>query len=335
MTCMPSVSPHHSAVVRTLLESQHHVLTTKQLYASGLRPQDVRGLVEVGLLVRLRRGVLADGPWWEHSAPWERHAVRARGFARCLDRGAGDQTAGAEQEGHAGATIALSHHSALAVHGVSLHAVDDLVHMCPVDGRRGHRSTGLQLHGPVDRALTVTTDGLLTVVPALACLQVAGTFGAEAGLVSSDAALRQGLCTADDLRELGSHPQLRIGRRVVDLVVRLADGRRESAGESRTAWLTHLLGFEGLVPQVVITDQHGIIVARVDFLIEGTKVIVEFDGMLKYEKPGDLAAEKVREDRLRELGYEVVRLTWDDLNHPEVVRAKLQAALERAARRAV
>ncbi|MGI8946590.1 MAG: hypothetical protein ACR2FV_01125 [Ornithinimicrobium sp.] len=37
------------------------------------------------------------------------------------------------------------------------------------------------------------------------------------------------------------------------------------------------------------------------------------------------------EDRLRELGYEVVRLTWQDLADPGGVHAKIRAAFARAA----
>lgn len=315
----------HAKVVRTLLDAQQHVVTTEQLRAVGLASADVRVLTNDGMLLRLRRSVLVDRQWWERSAPWERHAVRARGFALAL---------GASDASPTPRPLALSHHSALAVHGVSVHGVDDLVHMCRLDGRRGHRSDGLQLHGPVQPAMTTAVDGLVTVVPALACLQVASVFGAEAGLVCTDSALRTGVCTMDELRVLNRHPQLRTGGRLVRLVTELADGRRESAGESRSAWVAHQLGFPRLVPQVVIRDEHGVVVARVDFVVEGARVVVEFDGMLKYDAPGVLAAEKAREDRLRELGYEVVRLTWDDLNRPAVVRAKLRAALERAAQRA-
>lgn len=52
---------------------------------------------------------------------------------------------------------------------------------------------------------------------------------------------------------------------------------------------------------------------------------------VKYSSPEDLRAEKAREDRLREVGYEVVRLTWADLDHPERVRAKILAAFARSA----
>ena len=58
--------------------------------------------------------------------------------------------------------------------------------------------------------------------------------------------------------------------------------------------------------------------------------------MVKYEGADGraaLAAEKRREDRLRALGFEVVRLTWADLDHPEVVDRLVRSALDRAAGR--
>ena len=47
----------------------------------------------------------------------------------------------------------------------------------------------------------------------------------------------------------------------------------------------------------------------------------------------EAAAEKIREDRLRANGYEVVRLTWADLDNPRRVDALIRAALARAAAR--
>lgn len=39
----------------------------------------------------------------------------------------------------------------------------------------------------------------------------------------------------------------------------------------------------------------------------------------------DLVAEKFLEDRLRDLGYEVVRVTWSDLAHPERILERIPA----------
>ena len=80
-------------------------------------------------------------------------------------------------------------------------------------------------------------------------------------------------------------------------------------------------------------DAAGVLVGRVDFLVAG-RVVVEFDGLLKYrgeDGPEVVVAEKRREDRLRELGYEVVRVTWDELAHPERILARIRAALLRRA----
>lgn len=77
----------------------------------------------------------------------------------------------------------------------------------------------------------------------------------------------------------------------------------------------------------------GDLVAVTDFLFRDQWTVVEFDGALKYATTADLVAEKLREDRLRELGYEVVRVTWADLEHPARVVARIRAAFARATAR--
>ena len=84
-----------------------------------------------------------------------------------------------------------------------------------------------------------------------------------------------------------------------------------------------------MTPQVPIVDERGVFVARVDFLVKGTKVIIEFDGKVKYAAgdPNVLWHEKRREDRLRRLGYVVVRITWAQLERPGAAAAAVRAAL--------
>jgi very-short-patch-repair endonuclease len=120
-------------------------------------------------------------------------------------------------------------------------------------------------------------------------------------------------------------------------VVRLADARSESVGESRTRLLLKAIGFQPK-PQVEIRDAQGRLAGRVDFLLAPERIIIEFDGLMKYAGSNGreaLAAEKSREDRLRALGYEFVRLTWSDLSRPATVERLMQQAIARArARRA-
>ena len=127
---------------------------------------------------------------------------------------------------------------------------------------------------------------------------------------------------------------------VVDLVGQVKRGMRqtdpasESVGETRARLLLVDLGHD-VRSQVRIPDTTGAVFARVDLLV-GTWVVVEFDGLVKYEGAegrAALAAEKAREDRLRAMGYEVVRLTWADLARPHRVQALVRSALERVAAR--
>lgn len=66
------------------------------------------------------------------------------------------------------------------------------------------------------------------------------------------------------------------------------------------------------------------------------RIVVEFDGLVKYEAADGraaLAPEKRREDRLRAAGYEVVRLTWADLDRPERIAMLIRQAASRAGQR--
>lgn len=73
-------------------------------------------------------------------------------------------------------------------------------------------------------------------------------------------------------------------------------------------------------------DRKGLI-GYADMYWPALKVIGEADGMLKYQNREDLLQEKLREDRLRALGLEVVRWTWDEIwNHPREIALRIRQA---------
>ena len=75
-------------------------------------------------------------------------------------------------------------------------------------------------------------------------------------------------------------------------------------------------------------------IARTDFFWPEYGVVGEFDGDAKYlddelldgrSTRETILAEKKREDRLRALGYAVVRWDWNAVKNPEVLRRTLEA----------
>lgn len=148
--------------------------------------------------------------------------------------------------------------------------------------------------------------------------QISAQHGPRAGLVSADAALHSEVASGEMLRRAVERFGSRRGVSAARLVAEMADGRIESPGESLVRWQAWESGVE-LVPQVTIRESDGAFVARVDFVIAGTRVIVEFDGLGKYATAADLRAEKLRQVRLERLGYVVVRFTFADLRTPGLV----------------
>lgn len=72
---------------------------------------------------------------------------------------------------------------------------------------------------------------------------------------------------------------------------------------------------------------------RADFRIKGTRVLLEFDGRVKYAD-GDgrvLFDEKQREDALRRAGWIVVRVIWAEFLDPARLRRRVRDALRLAA----
>ena len=82
--------------------------------------------------------------------------------------------------------------------------------------------------------------------------------------------------------------------------------------------------------QVPLYDDEGLI-GYADFTWKGLKVIGEADGLGKYASREDLIAEKRREDRLRALGWIVVRWTWEEIfRNPRAVVERIWRAARQA-----
>ncbi|MBT9254913.1 type IV toxin-antitoxin system AbiEi family antitoxin domain-containing protein [Phycicoccus sp. MAQZ13P-2] len=301
-----------------LATAQHGVVSSPDATRLDVDPNALAALVDAGTLVRVRRGAYVLGTVWAPATPERRLDLRTRAVLHARGRP------------HEAAT----HQSALAVHGLPLHDVPlDVVDVCGTV-TRVRRASGLRIHPTADLPVE-TVDGCRTVPVDVALAQLALRGGRDAVVVATDRALHDGSC--DLVRVTSLVEQLAESPRRATRALRwmyLADPLSESVGETRTRLMLIDLGHD-VRSQVRIADGRGAVLARVDLLVEGC-VVVEFDGLVKYEGAegrAALAAEKVREDRLRALGYEVVRLTWADLASPQRVAALVRAALDRAAAR--
>jgi very-short-patch-repair endonuclease len=303
------------------------IVSVAQARAIGIDANALRRLHRAGEIHRLVPGWYAVGT---PATAADRHMLRARAYVRHLD-----------------GEVVASHHSAVLLHGLPTMTRDlETVHVCRVRDRSTRRGTGLAVHPalrlpPEATGVTpVAREGErvppVAVPVAVAVLQTGMVNGPLDTLVAGDAALRRRLITEDDVRAAVSLLARQPGMGAVRAVLGHLDGRHESPGETRLALVMRGLGLS-FTPQVWI---RGLQDWRVDFLLDDHPVIVEFDGMVKYagtdHAPGrnPLVAEKRREDALRELGYEVVRVTWRDLADPRLLRRRIEAAIARARARA-
>ncbi len=148
----------------------------------------------------------------------------------------------------------------------------------------------------------------------------------EVGVVLGDAALHERLVSPEALVATADRHSVWHGSPAARAAARFANGLSESVGESRLRVLMANHGLPEPELQVEIRDASGRLIARVDILLERV-CVVEFDGAMKYGNADDLVAEKWREDDLRSRGYQVVRVSWSDLDHPLTTANRIRQGL--------
>ncbi len=297
---------------------RHGVASVADLRGAGLGRRTVMAMVKAGVLTPLTHGWYASGPVPDDG---ERHVLTTRAMLRS----------------HEGRAVA-AHHSALLLLGLPTLGADlRVIRMA----RRTPGPTRVKPSLRLGRAVPPELQDAETVTPALAAVQHGLSAGPLSALVAADGALHAGIITRTDLDDAVAHVHGHPFSQGVAKMLRHADGRHESPGETRLAYALRLLGIAAS-PQVRIPGSNAI----VDFLVDQAPVVIEFDGKVKYGRGADeldpfgrrregrdvLWHEKQREDRLRELGYEVVRVTWSDLDSPEELAARIRRAVARSRR---
>lgn len=316
------------------------VLTTGELAAVGVTTQIRRTLVAHGCLVSPARGYYAPAQQGTRCTK-ARHATQLGAFVelpidpRTHPRLRARLLRSIALSRRHGTKAIISGVGAAALYGLPV-VLDSHAAALPVTeltcpgGRVSHSKGDRQYHLPLRPGDAVIVDGIAVTSMPRTLADVAASHPMTTALAIADDLLRRRVLDLAGVQHaLDTHP----GRNT-DLEVPLAtfaSGLAESPGESWCRLELHRAGLPAPLEQMVVRDERGRFVARVDFAWPAQGVILEFDGRTKYEKEGGQAVfeEKRREDRLRALGWVVVRCVWADLRRFDSVATELRHALDR------
>lgn len=295
---------------------------------SGMHPRSLDRAAARGDLIRIAPSLYAVPSLWVPLTAWERHLALARAAVRATP------------------DAIVSHGSAAALLGLPTPPrPPERATMTLLDDRRTSEDDGWRRfhRGATPPAHVFIHRGHPYLVPSRTVVDCMRDMRPGDALAVADAALRAGLVTGRGLRQMRRHQRRWPGIAVADQIMRLGDGRRESWFESASAWVMADWALPHGIPQVIVTDSRGRFVGRVDVLWPELGVVGEADGKGKYlldtAPRGEptppvaelvaraLVAQGVREDRLRDLGLEVVRWDPDDLHTPLGLVERFHAAV--------
>lgn len=304
-----------------LLDQYGGVILRHDALSIGYDDRAIHRMLRSGKWHRVRPGAYVTTELWAKLDDGGRHRVQARAVLA-----------------KAHPCAVLSHVSAAVELGAPVWGIDlGEVHVTRTDGRGGRREAGVVHHrGVLEESEVIERHGVRLVSGTRAALEVTTMASVEAALVTVNGLLHAKETSQDRLQSSASTIDRWPSSLGSALVLRLADSRIESAGESR-AW--HLFWRQRLPmprPQHAVYDERGVLVAELDFALPELGVFIEFDGMEKYHRlrrEGEtLEAVILREKRREELvcrltGWVCIRITWEDLSRPLTTARRIRAIL--------
>lgn len=148
-------------------------------------------------------------------------------------------------------------------------------------------------------------------------------------VAAMDAALHREMTTMDEIEQVliacWNWPGIGRALRAVRFVDARADSPLESVSRLVIGWL-HLPAPQ---PQVLVLDERGIVLARLDFYWDDVGVAGEADGRAKYDDRTVLTDEKDRQEAVEDLGIPFARWGWRQTTRPQLLRSKITRTFER------
>jgi hypothetical protein len=231
-----------------------------------------------------------------------------------------------------------THETAAAIHGLPLMWAYDgpprLSRLRQTGEQRPGRGGPARLVSQVPLHHRAFVSGAAVTTVARTAVDLARVGSAVSSVVVLDGALR--LTARVELERVLDDCRGWPGIDAARQAVAFADGRAESALESVGRWRMHEAELPPPDLQVLISDEDGPI-GRTDFCWAAQRTVGDADGFAKYRSADGsadfaaLRAQKLREDRLREAGFEVFRFMWEEAVHrPAVIAVRARRAFARA-----
>ncbi len=233
-----------------------------------------------------------------------------------------------------GRPAVASFHSAAILHRIDLltRPPEDMVTLTlPPDKpwNRARPSSVVFHSARVPKDQRTTLYGIPLTTPARTVADLARTLPFTDAVVAADCALHAEKLTRKQLTEVLDDcprwPGIRQARRVLEF----ADERAESPLESAARVVFDQFGLDPPELQAAVRLPQAAF--RVDFFWPdretGSGLVVEADGLLKYNDRADLIRQLERDRLLRDAGYRVVHFTWEELfKTPETVVSRIRRA---------
>ncbi len=303
----------------------HGVFLRHEANDLGYRDDTIKKLVDAKVWHRVRRGAYVFGEIWRAADKAEQYRLF------CLAAVRQSKT-----------EVIPSHVSAVAFHEGPLWGLNtSLAHLTRPDGKTGRKAAGVQQHrGVFIEGDTVEVESRLVIAPTRAALETTTLATVEASLCVTDDLLHRKLTTPEQLTSRYAAMTNWPSTLTTELVIRLADGRHESVGESRTGYLLWREGLPRPEPQFEVFDENGVLIGRVDFAWPEHRLFLEFDGVQKYVKflePGETITDVILREKHREeaicllTGWHCIRITWADLARPQVIVQRIRNLMAAAA----
>lgn len=222
--------------------------------------------------------------------------------------------------------------TAAAWYSLPIEAVSDFQIIVPA-GVVPRRRPGLEPHEGLGPNEAMTHRGLRVTTPERTWLDLSLTLSDTRLVCVGDAMIRHGLTTPHLLIEVADAARRR--RRVVRarLLARLVRERVDSPQETRVRLALIAGGLPCPEVNADVFDEAGGWIGRPDLAYFHTKTAIQYEGDIHRTSKKRWRADIARDEILRDHGWEVIRVTADDLRQPQRLCARVRNAMGRQQRR--